>query len=862
MQSVEVGSVSSALPDHLISLPHSHWAVWRWVGLRGAGFPVRDLLKIRASQLLLDSVDEVLDAERSVEMARKAAIEEVNSSLDSLRREDQWDDKLRRMPLLKMRSKLVAGGISKSLEGLDGSTAIGCLLDSLRRRDAASACLKENYLASSNQTSDVISELANCPRFREAVTWQNRNAVHTALDWVLRQSPRDQARGSRRRQNEELVASYLQRYCAKNDTIGFFGPVGWARLRSGGRSLSTTPGPGLLATRKVYFETWSIAALAKVIMQDSSIYPSIAPVTMPFVRVEGQKLHHPIYGIMAISSGHAALIQRCNGFLTARQIAEAIIRPPALFKSEIDVYESLADLAAKRVVFWDINIPRSAHPERTLRDALLRIENPCARERALNMLSELECACDRVQEACGDAERLDKEIENLQSVFTNLTNVAATRSHGLTYGGRTLIYEDCRRDIEVSIGPEMLDALGPPLSLLLTSARWLTAELARRLKQIFLEIYAELTRSTGRKDIDAVQFWTDAMPYLVEEKSPLVQAIEQEFQRKWEIILDIPEQRNKVEYSSEELRERVAAEFASDTPGWVEARYHCPDVMIAASSIDAVNNGDYVLVLGEMHLGGNTLGASLFVNQHHAPEELFSAVAKDLGIKVNLVIPDPNLLGRTVQVLHSPSDVYLEYTFDAFAGDRSRAFPISSFVIEKDSNGEIMARMRDRPVQFSAIDLVGGRLSDLVVDSFHLLGTRAHTPRISIDRLVVKRESWRFSPTQIAFAQEQDAADRFLRARQWQRDQSLPRFIFFKVPVETKPVYLDFESPLSVDLFSRLVRKTMKLDTTAAWVEISEMLPTPNQAWLLDIDNNRYTSELRMVAVDIKHLVQAADVVG
>jgi len=32
------------------------------------------------------------------------------------------------------------------------------------------------------------------------------------------------------------------------------------------------------------------------------------------------------------------------------------------------------------------------------------------------------------------------------------------------------------------------------------------------------------------------------------------------------------------------------------------------------------------------------------------------------------------------------------------------------------------------------------------------------------------------------------------------------------------------------------------------------MLPAPDQTWLPDAEGNRYTSELRMVAVDLDHL--------
>lgn len=68
---------------------------------------------------------------------------------------------------------------------------------------------------------------------------------------------------SERQRREELVANYLQRYCVKNDSIGFFGPLCWARFADQEERIKAKPGAGLLETRGVYFEGWCIDALAE-----------------------------------------------------------------------------------------------------------------------------------------------------------------------------------------------------------------------------------------------------------------------------------------------------------------------------------------------------------------------------------------------------------------------------------------------------------------------------------------------------------------------------------------------------------------------------------------------------------------------
>ena len=74
--------------------------------------------------------------------------------------------------------------------------------------------------------------------------------------------------------------------------------------------------------------------------------------------------------------------------------------------------------------------------------------------------------------------------------------------------------------------------------------------------------------------------------------------------------------------------------------------------------------------------------------------------------------------------------------------------------------------------------------------------------------------------------------------------------VYVKVPVETKPHYLDLESPVFVEIFTRLVRRTAAQNPKALSVSVTEMLPVHGHQWLPDADGQRYTSELRLIGVD------------
>jgi aspartyl/asparaginyl-tRNA synthetase len=130
------------------------------------------------------------------------------------------------------------------------------------------------------------------------------------------------------------------------------------------------------------------------------------------------------------------------------------------------------------------------------------------------------------------------------------------------------------------------------------------------------------------------------------------------------------------------------------------------------------------------------------------------------------------------------------------------------------------------------------------------LRPETHTPRITFDRLVVCRETWRFAPSEINFAYEKQEAERFIAARRWAREHDMPRFVFAKVPSEIKPFYVDFNSSLLVEMFARSVRQMEESDSAAPQISIAEMIPRLDQTWLPDAQGQHYTSELRIIAVD------------
>lgn len=849
------------LPKHLIELPGTEWSIWRWFSLRGAGFPVAEVLKL-ATPDCATAADRLLSLEHEAGLAWQAALVELRRARDEADGEE-------RARLAKAMKHLKKGRVPELSEITSSLAAVlGDFENACTRVETASEEYKRQFETALAGISATIQGFVSDPHFREAIIWQNRQVLHTGIDALLPDSPsNDLKRDKLLRKREMLVANYCQRYAVKNDTIGFFGPVGWAQFVSNGPALSLRPGDSLLAARNVYFDGWCLDALAEAFNSDRALLPWMTPRRLPSAHLEGTTLYLPMREPMLISSDEASVLHACDGERTAKQIASEINDNHLNgLSGESDVYRILERLQDLGVVSWKVEapwtmrVPGEWHVELNLRRVLERIGDKRLRSQSLAAIAELENARDDVARAAGHPEQLDQSLSELESTFTRLTGAASTRSAGKMYAGRTLVYEDCRRNLELEIGPAILAALAPPLSLLLASARWFTYQVDCEYERAFEGIYSELQRSAGPA-IDFVNFSNRAQPLIYGDKNSLVENVLRRMQEHWLEILSLPPGERTIAFQSETLRSRVRAVFDAPHSGWQYARYHSPDVMIAAGGVEAIARDDYQLVMGEFHVGTNTLGNALFVSQHPRPQEIFSALDNDLNVPRLIPVPPKyRLTSRDYTLFSSSRDYRLEIVDEPSGVPRAQALPIGSLVVVRSSEDGLAVQTRDGEVRLRLIEAFADALSDKVSNSFKILPARRHSPRVSIDRLVISRESWSFSPAEMEFAVEKDEAIRYLEARRWAQQYNIPRFVFVKSHFETKPVYVDFASPLLINLLAKLTRQTHKACVAAEGnpedllITVTEMYPTPDLVWLTDATGQRYTSELRMVALDPIHL--------
>lgn len=838
---------------HLVPLPGGAWALWRTLVLRGAGFPAREVLRL-AAPAAAESADRVLRIEEELEQHRAAALRTVHEALDRLRGDGLWADKEVRKPLMKAMQALTSGKTPRDLADPACASAFAALRLKSEELATAREELSRTYAAEVARVSGEIADVAGESLFREAVLWQNRHAVETALNELAAKPASAPARTSRRRQHEELVASYLQRYCTKNDTIGFFGPVAFSSLVDEGDALSVRCGTELLEERSVYFESWCIDVLAESLGRNPALRPWLAPRLKSSHYLEGPVLYRPFGKPLTLPEDQARLIARCDGLRLARDLAHELVSDPTVaLATDEEVYRLIESLCKSRVLTWALQVPSDLHPDLKLAEILERIGHEPMRKAAIDAVEELRRARDRVALAAGKPAALDVALREMESTFTRLTGTASRHREGQTYAARGLVYEDCRRDAEVAFGPELTRRMGPPLDLMLRSARWLAGELTRKVDTRLRDLHSKLSRLSGSDLVDCPAFFTSALSeiFFHADSKGMLAEVEREFQSRWARVLGpFPEQARSVRFSARELEERFSAVFGEPGPAWTLTRYFSPDVMIAAEGEAAFRRGDFELVLGEVH-SGNTLLWSCFLSQHPAPQQIYEILERDTGT-ATVVVPQVLQQGwprRVSQGINLPCWYHVHLAVDLPNGPEERRLPAGELVIEM-REGELSARTRDGRVAFHPVDLFGAYLSN---ECSSLIGAilepTRHAPRLSFDEVVISRERWQFTAGELDFAAILEPETRFLALRRWARSLGMPRFCFFKVATERKPCYLDFDSPISGDIFARFVRAAREAGSEVK-VSVSEMSPRLDQAWLRDGAENLYTCELRLAALE------------
>jgi surfactin synthase thioesterase subunit len=708
---------------------------------------------------------------------------------------------------------------------------------------------REEYQAAFDEAARTVSGrlvgVAADPLFREAVTWQNPGAM-TALDKLV--ADPDGRSTSKRREREKIVARYWSRYCGKNDSIGFFGPVCWVSVTDGTDAVRGGPGPNLVRRRIVHFEWWALTAFADRYADDHAVRQWFPLTLQPHHELRDGALLRPGHPPLPLPRADAAVLALADGRPAAEVARLAVADPDAVLRKESDVYLLAERLAGQGLVRWRLDLPYDLSAEAALRSWVDGIGDDVVRHRIDADLRLLSKARDAVAGAAGDASAVRTALEQLDAEFAAVTGLEPRQRAGETYAGRALCYEDTERDLDLVIGRPVLAALAGPLDLLLHAARWLTVAIADAYRAGFRALYQELAAELGTAEVPLGELWflANGLVYGVGERP--VDAVMNDFVRRWATLLgldDLPPGTRRVELAAAELVDAALGAFPAERPGWSAGRLHSPDITLCAESLDDVARGEFTAVLGELHAAFLTCVSGFFVQFHPDPDALTAAAHRDLGHRTVPLYPTdyPLLTARLGDVLLGPGDHRVGHAA-APVWDQEQLVSVSALTVS-DVDGELLAR-DGRGRSWSLVELFSEFLATHAVDAYKLVGSGGHTPRVTIDRLVVARETWRTTIGATGLAEVDRYADRYLAARRLRRGLDLPDRVFARVGTEIKPCYVDLTSPVSISAFCTMLRTARSGHGPDVPVTLTELLPTPEQAWVPDAKGRRYFSELRL----------------
>ena len=651
---------------------------------------------------------------------------------------------------------------------------------------------------------DLVSE----PRFQEALWLSNPAMFETGWPYFERHW-HPQQRPAKIKHLERRFYAYLQRFCAKNDTAGFFGPLNYGTFGEQ-PGLRYERAPVQIRRRAVFFAYWAAEALAQRIAAEPEVRPYLKPRRSPTRGARGDL---------------GALATVIDGRRSVAELAQALdVAPDALL-------HDLERLAERGLVQLDLPIPPATlHPLDYLAGCLAAIPASAARDRWLGALGEFQRICARFAEADLVARR--ELLVQADQHYIALTGMPARRGAGQMFQDRVLLYEECLGAVEtLALGPEMRQRICAGLAPIATFCQCYSEQQRHDLRLAAGALLDELGRD--RAEVPLVQFvaaWRRRFPSL--PATPRADALQERF-------AGLVAQRSEGSISRITAAELLDLCEPPDQPGLLS-----PDLLLAAGSPAALARGDYQLVIGELHHGVQPAGwMTSFVDD---PQDWEQAIHACLPEPTAAETPANLLFGRRMKC--APPEFPGPVVRASAVAGHGQGWDLAALVIRRCGDELRLCAPGHAPglcFYPPSYGVPAPLYAPFTCFSYPLaqqvpVRCGAHTPRIEIDGVVYQRERWDVPTSELPGADHRGTAFELMIAyAELQRRLDLPDHMFVRTAGEPKPVYIDFTNYFALELLAHLVSQN---DT----ITLAEMWPGPEHLWLQG-EEGSYCCELRTV---------------
>lgn len=736
------------------------WRVGRVFVLRHAGMPFDWLEAFTADAELLAAAQDVLDREAALLAAVGAQADTVRSAV-----------------------RRGSGATLPSLANPDARAASREWTVATRRFELA-------YADADAAAGDQLREVLCRPEVGEAVFLSNPDAYRNMLVPYLSHKG---ALNSRWRRVRRQMYTYVQRFCAKNETVSFFGPMAYGT--AGGTTRLHRDRPRI---RRVFLSEWAVRTLIRAIARDTRLLPHLR--------------FHPV----AVSGGAAPVT------FSALQVGGTrfvdLVRATGRPSKEIaaDLRKLLADGAA------DVELGGGEYdtaPLRTLRDQLDAIPPMPAKDEWIDRIDELEGL-----RASMEDQSLDKRIATvatLEQRFTEITGKPARRGQGATYADRAIFFEECSSEFDLEISEHQLAEWERRLSPLLEVAVAHGAETQQEAVAVVRGALAD----SGHDPDDAMTLaaWSTRAAAALEKR-------------------EVSTSRFRTGHAPTYSGDAADAEIATllkKAAALRGDRYAVVDLCPRAIDEHALSEAPLIVARTHHHLLVNSWLATMFDNPDQFAADANAWITSRADDLVGLDFgrrnkgyyrfPGPEVAFRPL----SWADTRRK---DLLTADDVTVTPVGDRVELQDRQGRHLrcyVPLSDFVKYPPTASLSHPQVVHPVFSS-----DKQHQPEVEIAGVVVQRARWAVSTDELTAT---TPSDRFLNLRRLARLTGC-RFVFCRSETERKPYMLDLAAPLAADLLAHIAK-------TPGVLHIEPMSPEPEMLWLRDQQGRRYTSEARIQVI-------------
>ena len=644
------------------------------------------------------------------------------------------------------------------------------------------------------------------------------------------------ARNNRAAGRERHLLLYLQRLAAKNDTFSEFGPSSWGAVRSEDLSIQFSSDSKM---REVFLERWTAHAIAAALNADPTVRPELSPRLHPNGRVEGNTFISEESGeIILLDPATQAIVARCDGATPAHSLG-------------VDLAQ-LANLAAQNILRWEAEVRAlDPHAFDVLVSEITQWRDGPTRTRWLDLLQPLASLCAKFAGTKDVAVR--SEIMQQARCFLDEIGVVAQSSQRFLYNAANPIGEDCSRISNFTIGETMIDEVAreaePWIDLWHDSYAYVASRVAAGLRALLQSAPIK----DGAVALPAFLRHCEAqkMPLTSHGLVALAHIAFLELKAAFQEILARRPDASEWALTAEECH-FVRCNF--EYPKFDEYTFPSADLQISAASIEHANRGEYEWMLAELHPPIAMLHHCLYWDCPDKPAFARSLASTTCG--------QPNFFygfapaDFTAHTTVRQFDVIpeLSYFVAPRPGKREwqRIHTADTEVFINEVNGDVALRKRGSHEYLGSFSRYW-----IIPLGFHpfYFGRGPHMPRLRCGKIIVQRESWTVTADEFGTGNFTGVSrDLVIAIERLRTARNLPRFVYIR-PTEqalrrsgaegrdkdTKPVFIDFESYLFIEIFHRWLTK-------AGEVEVTEMLPGPDHLLWQESDGRR-TFELRTLIV-------------